>query len=722
MKWLTDFGFYYAPKLISYKTNFVRNYYEQVTRDFENPDNKMDPTFAKNFMWSNEFDFAWDLTKNIKLTFTSSNNSLITENEGGVDSKLYPDEYEMWKDSVMTSLSHLGSPQDYNQRVTASWNVPFNKMLALNWIQGNIKYDGTYQWLSGTDIIANTAISKGTIQADGKFNFESLYNKSDYLKEVNKKYGSTTAPKQKKQKEYTQKLTLKAGEKVLVRHRLNDKRVRVKAYSDGKPFKLQHKVLDANSINVSASKGAEVEITVISGGPQPAEIAFTEVLARVAMLVRNVSFNYAQTDGTTLPGYLPSVQGLGMSQFQGNTAPTFAFVMGIQEDDILDKALSSGWLLTSDAVYNPAQFVHTETFKATALVEPFPGLKINVQADRQYVNNRSVQFSAGSNLTNLDGSLSMSYVAIGTAFTSVRGGVFTDELFNNFLNYRNVIKQRLESKYLPSTGYSLNSDDVLVPAFLAAYAGRDVNKIDTKSVPKFWSFLPNWQVTITALNRIPWVKQNFRSINITHGYTCKYQIGSFTSDQTFMSADGDDFGYIEDVLSGGLLPSSRYSLGAVTINEQFSPLVGLDMNLKNSLSFKAEWRRGRNMGLNLASNQIVESSNNEYVVGIGYKFSDLKFNLKTAKSTKQVKNDLTLRADFSLKDAKTLVRKIELNQSQATAGDLVTTFKFAANYVVSERINLSLFYDLQMRTPVVSTSYPTLNSEVGISAKILLTR
>ena len=722
MKWLTDFGFYYAPKLFSFKTNFVRNYYEQVTRDFENPDQKMDPTFAKDFMWSNEFDLAWDITKNIKFTFTSSNNSLITENDGGVNSDLYPDEYEMWKDSVWNSLSHLGSPQDYNQRVTLSWNVPFNKMPALNWIQGNIKYDGTYQWLSGTDIIANTAMSKGTIQADGKFNFESLYNKSEYLKEINRKYGSTNAPKPKKQKEYNQKLKLQAGDTVVVRHRLNDKKVRIKATADGKAVQLKHKVLDANSIKVFATKGAEVELTVISGGPQPANMVFTDVLARIAMLIRNVSFNYSQTDGTTLPGYLPSVQGLGMSSFNNKTAPTFAFVVGIQEDDILDKALSNGWLLTTDAVYNPAQFVHTETFKATALVEPFPGIKINVQADRQFVNNRSVQFSAGSNLTNLDGSLSMSYVAIGTAFTSVRGGVFTDELFNNFLAYRNVIKNRLESQNNPTSGYSLNSDDVLVPAFLAAYAGRDASKVDTKSVPKFWSFLPNWQVTITALNRIPWVKEHFRSVNITHGYTCKYQIGSFSSDQTFTSINGDDFGYVEDVLSGGLLPSSRYALGAVTINEQFSPLVGLDMNLKNSLSFKAEWRRGRNMGLNIASNQIVESSNNEYVVGIGYKFSDLKFNMKTAKSSKQVKNDLTLRADFSIKDAKTLVRKIELNQTQATAGDLVTTFKFAANYVFSERLNFSLFYDLQMRTPVVSTSYPTLNSEVGISAKILLTR
>ena len=240
--------------------------------------------------------------------------------------------------------------------------------------------------------------------------------------------------KEKKTKEYKNKLKLQAGDTVVVRHRLNDKKVRVKAFSGGKSYNIKHKVVDANSIKVIGTKAAEVEILVVSGGPQSAEMSFAEVVTRVAMLVRNVSFNYAQTDGTTLPGYLPSVQGLGMSSFNDKTAPTFAFVMGIQEDDILDKALSSGWLLTTDAIYNPAQFVHTETFKANALIEPFPGIKINVQADRQYVNNRSVQFSAGSNLTNLDGNLSMSYVAIGTSFTSVRGGVFTDELFNNFLS------------------------------------------------------------------------------------------------------------------------------------------------------------------------------------------------------------------------------------------------------------------------------------------------
>jgi cell surface protein SprA len=199
-------------------------------------------------------------------------------------------------------------------------------------------------------------------------------------------------------------------------------------------------------------------------------------------------------------------------------------------------------------------------------------------------------------------------------------------------------------------------------------------------------------------------------------------MGSFTADQSFMSVDGDDFGYVTDILSGGLTPSSRYTVGSVSINEQFSPLIGVDINMKNSLSVKFEWREGRNLGLNLSGNQVVESWNDEYVVGLGYKFSDLNFTMKSASKQKKVKNDLTLRADFSLKDTETLVRKIELEESQATAGDMVVAFKFAADYVFSERINFRLYYDLQMRNPVVTTSYPTTISDVGIAVRILLTR
>lgn len=721
-RWISDIGINYAPKRFAYKTNFTRNYYEQQVRNFNNDYASLDPTFKKDFMWTNSFDIAWDITKNIRLTLTTNNASRITENEGGVNSHLYPDEYQAWKDSVRSSFAHLGSPMDYNQRFTASWAIPFNKINFLNWVSGNMKYDGTYIWAYGNETIANTANSKGTWGVDGKFNFETLYNKSSYAKEVNRKYGSRNAPKRttRKPKTFKQKVKLVKGEYVVVNHRLGSGRLNISGSIDGKPADVKYKRVDDNTIKIKAKQDGEMELTVMT---DESENKALDITARVGMMLRNFTFNYSQSDGTVLPGFKPGVAFLGLSSYNGQVAPGLDFVFGSQNENVFERALNNGWLVTDGSVYNAATMAHTESFKATALVEPIGGLRINVAVDRQYVNNREVQFQNDSYITSMGGNFSMSYVAIGTAFASMsRSGSLHSELFEKFLNYRTQIQSRLNQKYGPITGYGLNTDDVLIPAFLSAYGGRNIDKVSLSLIPAFWSFLPNWQVTFDGLTRIPWVKEHFRSVNITHAYNCKYQIGSFSADQSYVPVLGDEFGYVNDAISGGVAPSSRYTIGSVTITEQFSPLIGLDMNLKNSLSAKVEWRKGRTLGLNLASNQIVESWNNEYVVGIGYKFADLTFTMKQKNRDKKVKNDLNLRADFSLKDTQTIIRKVELGQSQATAGDMVVAFKFAADYVFSERINFRLYYDLQMRRPVVSTSYPTTTSDVGIAVKVLLTR
>ncbi|MBO7367404.1 MAG: cell surface protein SprA, partial [Paludibacteraceae bacterium] len=489
---------------------------------------------------------------------------------------------------------------------------------------------------------------------------------------------------------------------------------------DGVPVNLKYKVVDNNTIRIKAKQDGEINLSVATDESENVPL---DVTARVGMMVRNVTFNYTQSDGTVLPGFKPGVAFLGLSSYNGELAPGWDFVFGAQNADMLKRALDKDWLVTNGAVYNAATMAHTESFKATALVEPIGGFRINVAVDRQYVNNREVQFQNDALITSMGGNFSMSYVAIGTAFATMkRDGALNSELFDKFLAYRSVIQQRLNSKYNPNSAYGLNTDDVLVPAFIAAYGGRSADGVSLDMIPKFWTFLPNWQVSFDGLTRIPWVREHFRSINITHAYNCKYQIGSFTADQSYVAVDGDDFGYVQDVMTGGYAPSSRYTIGSVTITEQFSPLIGVDINLKNSLALKAEWRKGRSLGLNLASNQIVESWNNEYVVGIGYKFADLSFTIKQKNRDKKVKNDLNLRADLSLKNTQTIIRKIELAQSQSTAGDLVAALKFAADYVFSERINFRLYYDLQIRKPVITTSYPTTTSDVGIAVKILLTR
>ncbi|MBP5259838.1 MAG: cell surface protein SprA, partial [Paludibacteraceae bacterium] len=498
-KWIADWGFNYAPKQFSYKTSFTRNYYELQQRDYADLSLQMDPTFQKDFRWNNDFDIAWDITKNIKLSLTISKEARITENEGGVNKWLYPDEYEAWKDSVWGSLRHLGSPMDYHHEYMASWAVPFSKIPFLNWLSANVKYTGTYSWLYGNETIYNTANSTGVWQGDAKINFETLYNKSAYAKNVNRKYGSSRGNNRtsssRKPKSFSQSYQVQKGDTVTVRHRLNNKTLQVSATRNGKKMRLRYKTIDNNTFSFVAKEAGDIAVQVSTGGGEVPSHPVGDFAARFGMMLRNVSANYSRTDGTVLPGFKPTVTVFGLTKYNGEVAPGGKFIFGGQEDDFLERALRNGWLETSSAIFNPAQFIHSETFKATALVEPFPGFKINLAVDRQYVSNRGVQFTSDERLSTLDGSLSMSYIAIGTSFARMnKSGEYKSELFDRFLANREVIKTSLQEQYSPTLPYQLNSDDVLVPAFLAAYSGRDVNKVKTKAIPAFWSFLPNWQV------------------------------------------------------------------------------------------------------------------------------------------------------------------------------------------------------------------------------------
>lgn len=753
---IRDINFYYAPNKISFNTSMVRYYYEQKLRNLtDNSTPNLIPTsFQKEFMWNTNTDIRWDLTRSIKIAFTSGNQARITENDGGVNKKLYPDEYEAWKDSVLTSILQLGNPYSYNQRINASWVLPFSKIPSLNWITSNVKYTGSYNWEYGTVIddqdLGSTIYNQGAWNVDGRFNFEMLYNKSKYLREINRKYGSsrpqptpqsTTAPKK-----FEQIITLKKGEKVVVQHNLNDLKPIVKNLADGKVYSIRYTTIDANSLSFVPQTDGEVSLAFEQRSSQQPDFS-TQTLAyssRFLMMLRNMSFTYNETEGTSIYGFKPGVTLFGLDKYNGRMAPGWDFVFGLQDENFVNRAMANDWLVLSNAL-NPAVYKHTQEFQIRALVEPIAGFKINIVADRVEVKDKQVQFSYADMPSTVGGNFSMSYLAIATAFSSIADdGSFTSDVYNQFVQNRALIAARLEEKrqgtlypdkgfisdaslgnsvYDPTiSSYSLNSPDVLIPAFLAAYSGADVRKVSLSPFASFWNLMPNWQVSYDGLSRIAWINDNFRSVNLRHAYSAKYTVGAFTSYLTYVG-DSEDNGYIKDVLTGNPIASSQYSISSVSINELFNPLIGIDLNMKNSLSTKVEIRKGRNLVLNLASNQLVETLNDEIVVGMGYKISDFDVILRLqSNQQKKVKNDLNLRADFSIRDNKTIVRKIEEAYAQATSGNMILSVKFLADYVFSERINISFYYDLQANNPVVMTSYPISNSNVGFSVKMLLTR
>jgi cell surface protein SprA len=350
--------------------------------------------------------------------------------------------------------------------------------------------------------------------------------------------------------------------------------------------------------------------------------------------------------------------------------------------------------------------------------------------------------------STFNGSYNITLVALGTAFKTTGNAEtnYNSEVFNNFLNNREFFAGKLNDLYknenYPSTGFmngnnlagkkfdptvakfENNSAEVLIPSFVAAYTGKDPEKTETTPFLSLASILPNWRLSYDGLSRIPWIRDNFRSISITHAYTCRYSIGSYTSYSTWVAmGDNKDLGFVRDVQNNNPIPASPFEIASVSLSEQFSPLIGINAAMKNSMTAKLEYKKQRNLGLNLSSNQLIDASSDEFVLGMGYVVKDFDIILKMKNNTQsKVKNDLKINADISYKDVKSLLRKIDENLTQASSGNKLLTIKIIADYVFSSKVNIQAFYDRQVSTPLISSTFPVSSSNFGLSFKFMLTR
>jgi len=762
-KIIKDFNFYYLPSSLSFNTNMNRQYSQTQLRDLSSglTDSSISDalnTFSSDFMWNKQFDIKYDLTKAIKFSLQTAMNSNIEE--ASINPEITRDEYEAWRDTVWSSIRKLGTPYTYQQVFSASWNLPINKIPLLDWINANASYNSTYSWnrtaiVEGSNQIGNVATSMGAWQADAQLNFENLYNKSKYLKEVNRKFSTQGANRPKfVPKTYTQTVKLQKDKPLTINHRLGSEKLNFKAVDkDGKPLLLNYKTKNVTSLELTPKIDADsVLLTIISMDPNAQSAAKNTVdfAVRTLMLVRRASITYRESNSMVLPGFKHEPGLLGQQNVNGVYAPGYAFAFGLVNENTLANAISHDWLYMNDSIVTPATTAFTSDLDMKASLEPIPGFKIDLNAKRYVASNTTVQYMFDGMPSTFNGSYNITLMALSTAFKPIGSAEqnYSSELFDNFLNNRQIVATRLNRSYegrqYPNSGflkgntdyinkdfdpangaYTLNSADVLIPSFLAAYTGRDANTIDTNPFLSILSILPNWRINYDGLSRIGWIKDRFKSITITHAYTCKYSIGSYTSYSTWVGLGDEDnsMGFVRDVQTDMPIPSSPYDISNVSIVEQFSPLIGINMAMKNSMTGKLEYRKQRNLSLNLSSTQLVEAQSDEFVVGVGYLLKDFDVILKL-KSDKQskIKNDLKINADLSYKDIKTLLRKVEENITQASSGNKLFTLKVVADYVFSSKVNIQLFYDRQMSTPLISSSFPVSSTNFGVSFKFMLTR
>jgi cell surface protein SprA len=218
------------------------------------------------------------------------------------------------------------------------------------------------------------------------------------------------------------------------------------------------------------------------------------------------------------------------------------------------------------------------------------------------------------------------------------------------------------------------------------------------------------------LSKLSSVQSIFRSVNISHQYRSTYSIGSFSTNLNFFP-DISGFSDLRNLQDNFV---SQYEMDVVSINEQFSPLLNVDLNWKNSLTTRVEWNKSRTVTLNLTSNQIADARSDELVIGAGYRFDNVQIILRTGGGQKALKSDLNVRLDFSIRDNKTLARKLIEDVDQPVVGQKVFSIGANADYKLSDRFNLQIFADHTMNNPFVASTFPTSNTNFGFSLKFTL--
>ena len=754
LRLVKDFNFNYTPSRISFRTDMDRYYLEKEVRNINNPEFFVEPTFKKDFYWNRFFDLKFDITRNLRFDFSSTHNARIDEPQGRWN---YDYEWDALRDTILG----FGRATSYFHQFNASYTIPINKIPLLDWTSANARYGGTYGWDVGPIIpddpvfgpinLGNTIKNSNTIQLNGQLNFVNLYNKIPYLKGINDKYRNARtrareAETRVKTKIFTQEnVYLREARPRFVVHGLKTENISVEVLDENnQAVEVTSEILSGTRIRITSPKavrGATITVTgTVEKGESPL-IFIAESTVRILMSVRTLNLTYSRSGGTLLPGYNYGIDnfGFGTHMAGGRMEPGWAFITGWQDQGYASNSFGRGALTTDQSLNEPYAMNHTERFTARMTVEPFNGLKIDLTANRMYSSNFSEYYTA-----NPDGSLpadsargrvfsgnfSMSYISLGTAFERINDQVESSESFSLLkYEYRKIISHRLGDEYynrtgmvLPAdssntdyvSGYGPTSQDVLIPAFLAAYGGKPADNITMTTIRSILEIMPNWQVRFDGLGKIEALQKYVNSIVMNHSYRSTYSVGSFINNPFFIADTISGVPIITD-LQGNFMVEQN--INTVSINENFSPLFDINLDWKNSLTTRVEYKRSRTVGMNMANTQVNEVNSAEFIVGAGYRFNEVPLII----NQKEFSSDLNIRFDLSMRNNRTVIRKLEdLSGSEITAGQTIFSLKATADYMLSDKFTVRAFYDQRLTTPYISNSYPNANYNVGFSMTFTL--
>ncbi|NNC95882.1 MAG: cell surface protein SprA [Chitinophagales bacterium] len=763
-KWfdiIKDINLNFIPSNFGFNTQLNRQFGELRLRSF-GEDVTIEPTYNKFFTWNRNYTFKYNPFKSLSIDFTASNRARIDEPLGRIDTK--DKKKELWD-----NLKSFGRTTNYNHSTNINYNVPINKIPILSWIKVKAGYNSTYTWTTAPqvkgelpgelvlDSRGNTISNSQNFRLNNDFNFKSLYDKSDFLKQYNKNAPPKTKEDRQKQIENitnAREKIKKDIERLKQQLAVTKKKIKeVKKDDDKDPVSKEQELATLKSDKKKLKKNIKEKKKDKKKKQLPVRPGVSAAV-KPLLALKKITVNYTENKGTTVAGYLPKTKLFGLSDGFGE--PGWKFVLGEQPGQSMFKSIDAQsrneWLdnlsqdgfISTDTLLNQ-RFTQSwsKQFDMKMNFEPFNDFRIDLNWKRNFSQNHSQLYkvtSEGGDFEHLNaidiGSYAISFFTWGTAFEQIDSTGISNG-YRAFENNRKIISQRLQEQNANSigsfvdlseenptidtnyaSGYGPTSQDVLIPAFIAAYTGKEATT--SKLNPINYIPKPNWRITYNGLAKMPWAKDLFQSITISHGYTSELRINNY---ETNLDYDGGG-GYLEpaeiDTLNGNFY--TLYRIPNIVISEQLSPLIGIDVSMKNNVSAKFEFKKTRTLSMSFIDYQLRETKSKTITVGLGYKVRGLTLPIKRKGKFIRLQNDLNFKFDLSVRDNVTVNHRLDQNSSEPTQGSKNISINPSIDYTVNKRLNLRIFFDRIRTIPKTSASFPTTNTKAGVTISFSLTQ
>lgn len=671
LRWIREFNFNPVPTTFSFRTELDRNYNEMQFRNVEsllngNQGSEFDILKNRNFYFGWQYNLGFKFTNSLKMEVNSATRTLNDNIAANT----------MNTKSIFENPFRAGRPVLYNHRVQLNYRLPFEFLPHLDFINAEVGYGFTYNWNARSNVLLNSpAGNLGNISQNtnnkvvtASVDMPQFFRKFKFFRDIDQ-------------------TMLKRGREIDSLNNINSE--------------------EALKI---AKKNKFFILNKYKGHKFKNRLTPFQSIAYALTSIRQLDINYNENNGTVLPGILSSPNFYGYGQ--GIGGPTYGFLLGSQAD-IRRVAIENSWLTTSELLNDPFSQLSSKTFDANLQIMPLNDLRIDLNGMMRYNRNMlqgGFNLDADPSTPYFDFAFEnelLTYSRSNWMFrTSFKSG---ESIYENMIANAKAISAQLGSGTLNngySDGYSLANAYVLIPAFQAAVEGRGTKTLANPT--KVGVPLPNWRVTYSGLSNIPLINSQFSKFDILHAYNSTYTGTGIQSNIDFYNDPNS-----RDINNDFVNP---YVFSTVGYVESFSPLLGADVTLRNNMRLSAQYNKDRLFMLGLVNHTLTEDDSREYIVGFGYLVKDLKLKLNIRGKSKNITSDLNIKGDFSLRDSRTRITNILLDDSQVTGGQKLLGVKLTADYNMSQNFNIRLFYDQLMTKYKISTAFPLSTIRAGITA------